>query len=102
MPKRINRQAREDLSIERAEQYAPRPTGGLVMAGVCGAGLALVGDMVVSGFYGWRVLDHGLIAVIVTAMGFAAGVAVYLRLARRSRKARKQELAQIHSDLDGP
>jgi hypothetical protein len=72
------------------------------MAGVCGGALALVGDLAVSGFYGWRVVEHGLIAVIMTAAGFLAGVAVYLRLARRSRKARKQELAQIHADLDEP
>ena len=58
---------RNDLAASRAEEYAPRPTGGLFMAGVAGAGLLLAADAIISGFYGWR-LRQGLRADDPTAL----------------------------------
>jgi hypothetical protein len=83
---------RERRAAERAEQYAPMPTGGAFMAGLCGAIVALLGNVAVSAFYGWQLLDHVLIAVIVTATGFLVGFLGYKRLARLSREARRAEL----------
>jgi hypothetical protein len=78
------------------------PTGGSFMAGVSGAVVAVLGNVGVSAFYGWRVLDHLLIAALVTVAGFLIGVLGYRRLARLSRKARREERAQIDLDEDGP
>ena len=87
---------RDRLAVERAEKYAPKPTGGAFMAGVAVAGAALLGDFAFSAFYGWRVPDHMLIAALVTALGFLVGVIGYWRLARLSRRARHAELAKIN------
>jgi hypothetical protein len=87
---------RERLATERAEKYAPRPTGGAFMAGVYTAAVVLLLDIAFSAFYGWRVRDHLLIATMVTASGFVVGVIGYWRLAHLSRKARRAELTKIH------
>jgi hypothetical protein len=89
---------RERLSVERAEMYAPKPTGGAFMAGVCVAFTALLLDVAFSAFYGWRVRDHIFIAVLVAATGFLAGVIGYWRLGRLSRKARHAELTKIQGE----
>ena len=94
-------QRRSDLAAERAEAYAPRPTGGAIMAGLVGAGLLLSVDAVVSGFYGWRLRDHLLILLLLVLAGFAAGMLVYLRLRRLNRHARKAERVQIDREEDG-
>jgi hypothetical protein len=78
------------------------PQGGSVMAGVCGAVVAWLGDATVSAFYGWRVLDHPLIAALVIVAGFGVGFLAHKRWRRISRKARHAELAQIHLDEDQP
>ena len=87
---------RDRLAVERAEKYAPKPTGGAFMAGVALAGAALLGDFAFSAFYGWRVPDHMLIAALVTALGFLVGITGHWRLARLSRRARHAELANIN------
>lgn len=91
----MNQAEREALATERAERYAPKPDGGLVMAGVCGAVAALLGDVVVSRFYGWHVRDHMSVAVFVAVAGFLAGSFANKRAAHRSRKARHTELTKI-------
>lgn len=93
---------RNRLAAERAEKYAPMPTGGAFMAGVCGAVVAVLADTAFSAFYGWRVRDHLLIATFMAIAGFLAGVLVHRRLAGLSRKARRAELNQINLDEDGP
>ena len=89
---------REHLAVERAEKYAPKPTGGAFMAGVCIATVALLADIAFSAFCGWRVRDHILVATIVTALGFLVGVVGYWRLGRLSRKARHAERSKINRD----
>ena len=93
---------RERLAVERAEQYAPMPTGGAFMAGICGAVVALLANAAVSAFYGWHVRDHILIATFVTIAGFLVGFFGQRRLAGLSRKARRAELNDINLDEDEP
>ena len=75
---------REHLAVERAEKYAPMPTGGSFMAGVCGAVVALLADAALSAFYGWHVGDHVLIAAFVALVGFLG----HRRLAGRVTRER--------------
>lgn len=91
---------RDDLAACRAEEYAPRPTGGLFMAGVAGAGLLLAADAVISGFYGWRLSDNLESLAVLMAGGFASGLAVFLRLEKKNQRARRHERAQINRDED--
>jgi hypothetical protein len=98
----MDQDQRKTLAAQRAEQYAPQPAGGLLMAGLCGAVVASLGDAVVSEFYGWAVHEHLLLAASDAAAGFLIGVAGHKRLAYRSRKARSAELARIDSDEELP
>jgi hypothetical protein len=66
----MEQRRREALAIKRANKYAPMPQGGSLMAGLCGAVVAWLGNASVSAFYGWRVLDHTLIAALVVVAGF--------------------------------
>ena len=79
---------RERLAVERAEKYAPMPTGGSFMAGVCGAVVALLADAALSAFYGWHVGDHVLIAAFVAIGGFLVGFLGHRRLAGRVTRER--------------
>ena len=83
------------LARERAEAYAPAPTGGAVMAGLCVAVVALVLDFVVSGFYDWRVSDHLIVALAVTIAGFWIGFLAYRNLARLNRRAVRKERGDL-------
>lgn len=89
---------RDDLAAARAQKYAPRPTGGAVMAGVVGAGVVLAADAIASRFYGWRLGDHFWISAGLVVAGFAAGLLVYGRLAWLNRGARRRERSQIDRD----
>jgi hypothetical protein len=82
-------------AVERAEKYAPKPTGGSRMAGLCGAVVAAVGDWTISTFYGWSVREHILIASLTAVLGFLIGFLGYKRLEHLSRKARCAERASI-------
>lgn len=84
MPKK----RRERLAVERAEKYAPMPTGGSFMADICGAVVAMLVIAAVSAFYGWPVRDHVLIPTSVTIGGFLVGFLGQRRLAGLSREAR--------------
>lgn len=102
MTKRSDQAARTALATERAEAYAPRPTGGSLMAGVCGAVVALLGDVAVSTFYGWRAREHLLLAAAVSAAGFVVVFLGYKRKAQLSRHARRAELAKLERDAGPP
>jgi hypothetical protein len=91
----MSRNEQEVLAAKRADQYTPKPPGGLFMAGICGFVAALLGDVVASRFYGWPVRDHIKAAVLVALAGFLIGIFVNTRSAHRSRKARQAELAKI-------
>lgn len=86
---------RRALAAHRAETRAPRPTGGIALAGLCGAVVVLLGDVVVSAFYGWRVAEHLLLAVGLTVAGLVIGMMGYGRLILRNRKACAVELDRI-------
>lgn len=90
---------RHTLARDRAETYAPAPTGGSLMAGLCTAAVALGGDFAVSGFYGWAVRDHPIVATGVTVGGFLAGWIGYKRLARTHGRATMAERGRIDADL---
>ena len=83
---------------DRAETYAPRPTGGSVMAGVCVAVVTFLGVMVVFGFYGWEVRDNVLLACLITAAGFVTGFVAYKNLKRANLTAVRDEQANIDKD----
>lgn len=93
-------ESRQALANDRAEKYAPAPTGGSLLAGVCGAVVALLGDVGVSAFYGWRLRDHLLLSAGVTVIGFLIVFVGYKRLGRLSRAARKSERAQVDVEQD--
>jgi hypothetical protein len=93
---------RQTLAQDRAEKYAPAPTGGSLMAGVCTAAVLLGGDFVVSGFYGWKVSDNLILAAAVTLGGFFAGMIGYKRLARTNRRAVRSERSGIDDEQGGP
>lgn len=86
---------KQKLAAHRAELYAPAPTGGSIMAGICTGVMALLGVFVVSGFYAQRVEEHLVLAAAVTAVGFLAGLAGYKRLARANRRATRNERRAI-------
>lgn len=88
----------EALATKRAERYAPRPTGGSTVAGVCGAVIASLAAIIAARFYAWPLADHAIVAVLIGAAGFALGVVGYKRAARRHHKARRTELARIESE----
>lgn len=92
---------RSELAESRAEGYAPRPTGGAIMAGVSGASLALLAAVTASRFYGWLLRDHLWVGAMTMVSGFAVGWVGYIRLARVNRKARRVERAQIDDEQDG-
>lgn len=91
---------RKALAAERAHQYAPKPTGGAVMAGICGAVVVLLTDVSVSRFYSWRLLEHAWLTALGMVVGFAIALAGYLRARRLNRRAHRDELRQINVDED--
>ncbi len=86
---------------DRAELYAPRPSGGSIMAGVCVAVVAFLGVMVVSGFYGWEVRDNVLPACLITAAGFCVGFAGYKGQKRKNLTAVGLEQSKIDRSETG-
>lgn len=91
---------RQELAETRAEKYAPAPTGGSLMAGVCTAFVALGTDVLISRFYAWPWREHLLLTALVTLVGFLVGVVAYRRLARAHGRAVKAERRQIDQDHD--
>lgn len=87
-------------AAERAEIYAPLPTGGAWRAALCGGVVALVAVFAVSEFYGWRMADHlpVVLPILVAASVFA--FVAYGRARRRNRRAQADELAR--GPGDGP
>ncbi|WP_333612173.1 hypothetical protein [Brevundimonas bullata] len=86
---------KQKLAGERAELYAPAPTGGSTMAGLCAGTVSLLGVFVVSGFYGHDVKDHLVLTAVATAVGFLAGVIGYKKVARANRHAVRTERQAI-------
>jgi hypothetical protein len=89
---------RETLAAARAQAYAPAPRGRLVMAGVCGAGVVSIGDLVASRFYGWPVAGHWPLSTLGLVLGFLTGLTIFRRLARLNRRARTAERRIIDAE----
>jgi len=92
---------RDILAEERANIYAPKPTGGAALSGFCGSTLALLAAVMVSKFYALPLEDYLAETIAFTAVAFGGGAVIHYRLRRVNRKARVAERARI--DLDrGP
>jgi hypothetical protein len=85
-------------AAERAEAYAPRPTGGAWRAGLSGGVVALVGLFAAGQFYGLRVRDHLLVVLPILAAASVAGFVAYRRARSRNRLAQIDELARGRAD----
>jgi hypothetical protein len=94
----MNQNDRENLAAERAEHYAPKPTGGSFMAGVCGAVIALLGEVALSRFYGWRLFANPWLTALSMGAGFLIVYVGYIRAKRLNRRAQRDELVQIEAD----
>jgi hypothetical protein len=93
---------RQELAEGRAEAYAPAPAGGSAMAGLCLAAVAIVGSVVVFGFYGWRAQDHLLVVALLATGGFLIGLLAHKRLARANRRAMRTERRRIDNEQSLP
>lgn len=94
----MNDERKQKLAADRAELYAPAPTGGSIMAGFCAGVVALLGVFGVSGFYARQVEDHLFLTAAITALGFLTGLIGYKRLARANRRATRKERRAIDDD----
>lgn len=83
---------RKHEAAQRAEVYAPRPTGGSALAGFCGATVAVLIAYLVGRNYGWRLEEQSVIAALVVGVGFAVGFVGYRRARERNRVARVDEM----------
>lgn len=91
----MTEERKQKLAADRAALYAPAPTGGSIMAGVCVGVVALLAVFVVSGFYALKVGDHLVLTTGITAAGFLTGLLGYKRLARANRRATRTERQAI-------
>jgi hypothetical protein len=98
----MDHESRKSLSEERAERYAPAPTGGSFLAGFCGAVVAMVAMIAAGRFYGFRVQDHLVAASVAALLGFAMAFIGYKRAGMKSRTAQREERAKIDQSVDGP
>lgn len=93
-------QERNVRAGKRAQAYAPAPTGGALMAGLCTAVVAVAVDYALSEFYGWEIIDNPMIAMIVGVAGFVIGFMVYAWHARNNRRAIQRERRLIDAQED--
>lgn len=92
---------RDILADQRANIYAPKPTGGAALSGFCGSTLALLAAVMISKFYGLSLEDYLAETIAFTIVAFGGGAVIHHRLRRVNRKARAAERARI--DLErGP
>jgi len=94
----MDQKDRENLAAERAQHYAPKPTGGAFMAGVCGAVIALLGEVALSRFYDWDLLSRPWLTALSTTAGFLIVYVGYIRANRLNRRAQRDELFRIEAD----
>lgn len=76
----------------RAEAYAPKPTGGSVMAGLSVGVVAFGVSYGVLRFYGHALADYPLVVALLVAASTLIAFAAYKRAARRHRRAYRYEL----------
>lgn len=97
----MNPEQKRELAGQRAETYAPAPTGGVALAALCGAVMVMGAYWAVSEFYDWRPAEHPFLVVVAGAMGGAVFAVAYDRAARKNRRARRAELVGIDREEQG-
>lgn len=90
----------EQAAWDRAEKYAPKPTGGALRTGFTGAAVGAMAIWGVLGFYSLRPASHAPWIVGGALIGFIAAFVAYKRLARKNIRARNREMAHPNSDLE--
>jgi hypothetical protein len=98
----VGRQAVEDAkrkreAAERAELYAPTPTGGPWLAGLCGATVAMVALYTIGKVYALPLGENWVPVVMITLASFLVVCVGYRRARERNRKAR---VAEADMDLE--
>lgn len=78
----------------KAELYAPRPTGGYFISGLCGATVGLLAIHIASLFYSLPQTAALGAGVVSTTSGTLAGLYIYRRARYRNRKAIAREMAR--------
>lgn len=89
----------EKEAADRAEKYAPKPTGGSLGAGASGAVVGAVTAWGVLSFYGWSAAPNALLIVGAAVVGFVVVFVGYKRLSRKNRRARQDELKNLGDDF---
>jgi hypothetical protein len=83
---------REREAAERAEVYAPKPTGGAWLAGFCGAVVAMVVLFTIGKVYELPLQPNLIFAVPIVLAAFIAVYVGYRRARGRNRKAQADEM----------
>lgn len=78
---------------DRAEVYAPKPTGGSLMAGFSVGLIALGAIYGVLRFYNHRLAEFPVVVSAIVLASTLIGFASYKRAARKHRRAVERELA---------
>lgn len=78
----------------KAELYAPHPTGGYFISGLCGATIGLLGSHIAALFYSLPQTVALGAGVVSTTSGTLAGLYIYRRARHRNRKAIAREMAR--------
>lgn len=91
-PELVAMEIRRQKAAERAEVYAPRPTGGPWLAGFCGAVVAMVVLYTIGQVYELPVRENLIIVAPLVVAAFGLGFDGYRRAKRKHRKAQAREL----------
>lgn len=83
---------RPSEAAERAERYAPKPTGGAWRAGLNGAVVALIGVYIVGSFYDVPLRFSFLAAVPIVMISYLVVYVGYRRARGRNRTAQADEM----------
>jgi hypothetical protein len=85
---------RKREAAERAELYAPKPTGGPWLAGLCGATVAMVALYTIGKVYALPLRQNLTAVALITLASYVAVYVGYRRARERNRKARAAELEE--------
>jgi len=83
---------REREAAERAEVYAPKPTGGAWLAGFCGAVVAMVVLFTIGKVYELHLQPNLIFAVPIVLAAFVTVYVGYRRARGKNRQAQADEM----------
>lgn len=83
---------REREAAERAEVYAPKPTGGAWLAGFCGAVVAMVVLFTIGKVYELPLQPNLIFAVPIVLAAFVTVYVGYRRARGKNRQAQADEM----------